>query len=157
MEIEKLIAAHQYQAVLDYFQAVGAPQGSRDWAFQGEALINLGQYAAAQAAFAQAVNLGGESADLWVSQSVCYLHLEKPEKALTCCNRALVLMPRHERAALFRGVALQQLNRHGEAYASYQQALGAARFPAQKRPLGRMKAGLKRLVKRIEKLAVVPM
>lgn len=103
------------------------------WHLRGQAYGELGQYREALAAWACTVEHLGETAERHVQQAVCWLHLDQPMKALHHCDLALQLDPHHDRAALFRGVALQRLGRYDAAYGAYHQALGAApcrRVPA---------------------------
>lgn len=72
--------------------------------------------------------------DDWVNHAVCLIHLDQPEVALEVCDRALALYPTHPQIWLFKGVALQRLNRYNDAYACYDQAAAGPnrRQPADK-------------------------
>ena len=116
------------------------------WQLRGQAYRELGRYDAALSAFAYAVEALGATAELHVSQAVCWLHLEQPAAALAHCDRALALEAGHGRAALFRGVALQQLGCYDAAYRAYDQALSPA--PPQRPTTVGQQPQLKALLKR---------
>ena len=86
-------------------------------------LLEAGDYHQALQAFLQ-VPEPDRSLDDWVNQAVCLIHLNQPEAALQICDRALSLDADHPQALLFKGVALNRLNRYDEAYACYAQASG---------------------------------
>lgn len=87
--------------------------------------LAAGTYLQALQAFKQIPD-SDRTLDDWVNHAVCLIHLERPEAALAVCDRALILHPHHPQAWLFKGVALQRLNRYGEAYACYNQAAGGS-------------------------------
>jgi tetratricopeptide (TPR) repeat protein len=102
------------------------------WYRRGEALSALGHYAEALRYFEEAIALGGDLAEALIAAAVCLIHLERPQEALLLCDRVLAQTPEHPQGWLFRGVALQRLGRHRQAYAAYQQASKAA---APQRPV----------------------
>lgn len=85
--------------------------------------LEAGDYPQALQAFQQ-IPEGAHTPDDWVNHAVCLIHLNQPETALTICDRALALNHHHAQAWLFKGVALQRLNRFSEAYVCYDQASG---------------------------------
>ena len=86
-------------------------------------LLQQGDYATALNHLQQ-ISDGERQVDDWVNQAVCLIHLDRAEAALEACDRALALTPDHPQAWLFKGVACHRLQRHEDAYACYNQALG---------------------------------
>lgn len=113
------------------------------WYSRGEALSTLGHYAEALRYFEEAIALGGDPAEALIAAAVCLIHLERPQAALMLCDRVLAQAPEHPQGWLFRGVALQRLGQHRQAYAAYQRASNAAAPQGQvRRKLGRKLAWL---------------
>lgn len=105
-------------------------------AAQAIALTHLeaGHYAQACQGF-ETIPDSDRTPDDWVNHAVCLIHLDQPEAALEICDRALALYPNHPQTWLFKGVALQRLNRYDDAYACYDKAAGAPKdrsLPANK-------------------------
>lgn len=102
------------------------PHHVESWYSRADVLACLGRYDDALQCLDQAQTLAGFT-DLrgWVQKAVLLILLEQPAAALTCCNQALWLSPRHTQAWLFRGVALHRLGRRSDAYRSYRRATGA--------------------------------
>jgi tetratricopeptide (TPR) repeat protein len=124
------------------------------WQLRGHAYSELGRYEEALSVWAYAVEALGATAELHVSQAVCWLHLGQPAAALEHCDRALALEAGHARAALFRGVALQQLGCYDAAYRAYDQALSPDQ-PQQTTAVGhqpQLKALLKRQWRKVTRL-----
>lgn len=88
---------------------------------KAQAFQRCGNHAAALALFA-AIGRKRSTADNFLAQAVCLVHLEQPMEALQCCDRALALDSGHPQAWLFRGVALHRLGRFPEAYRCYRRA-----------------------------------
>lgn len=86
-------------------------------------LLQQGDYATALNHL-QRISESERQVDDWVNQAVCLIHLDRAEAALEACDRALATTPDHPQAWLFKGVACHRLQRHEDAYACYNQALG---------------------------------
>lgn len=100
---------------------------------KAESLLEQGQCEAALYCFRQAA-LEMQSADNYVSQAVCLIHLARPQEALRACDRAIAFDSNSPTAWLFRGVACHRLGRWREAYICYDLATGQSprkqfRFP----------------------------
>ena len=97
---------------------------------QGESLANLGRYREALVAFDQAIATPtGNTTKLaatWVFRAVVLIHLQSYDEALSSCDRALELEPRHVEAWVFRGVALNYLEQYPDSYESYAKAMKLA-------------------------------
>jgi len=87
--------------------------------------LEAGDYLQARQVF-ETIPDSDRTPDDWVNHAVCLIHLDQPEAALEVCDRALALYPTHPQTWLFKGVALQRLNRYNDAYACYDQAAGGA-------------------------------
>lgn len=95
-------------------------------------MTHLNQYEEALASFEQSLKLNPDDFIAWVWKAGAYTHLDEYSKALAALNEALKRCPivveedsEYDRQAiiLFRGVVLQELGRHQEAYECYHQAL----------------------------------
>ena len=95
-----------------------------DWFLQGESFAAGQDYLKALRCFEEAAILCPKDLESLVYQSVCWIHLNQPEKALALAEGVLAENQGHSQGWLFRGVALHRMGRYREAYASYSQALG---------------------------------
>ncbi|MEM9003565.1 MAG: tetratricopeptide repeat protein [Cyanobacteria bacterium P01_F01_bin.86] len=118
---------------------------------EAKKLLEQGRYEAALRCFHEAETLSVLSADNYVSQGVCLLHLARHQEALQACDRALALEPDHQQAWLFRGVASHRLGYWREAYACYDRATGQqlGQWTLESSPWGAWLSFLKSLVKGI--------
>ncbi|MEO1123852.1 MAG: tetratricopeptide repeat protein [Cyanobacteria bacterium J06635_15] len=112
---------------------VNFPDSYGIWYLRGDALANLGRYGEAIDSFAQTLRYCPKAKEALVFQAVCWIHQERPEAALNCCDRALEIASDYEQGWLFRGVALHRLGRYRDAYASYSHALHDERLTWQQR------------------------
>lgn len=94
------------------------------WYRRGEVLANLGHYSEALRNFEEALALEGGNWDALLYSAVCLIHLQRPQEALTRCDRILSQNPNHAQAWMFRGVALHRLGHYSESYACYSHATG---------------------------------
>ena len=106
----------------------------------------------ALSAFARALELGLDDADLWLFHGQTLMKLERPGDALISFQHVLRLSPRHWDAANQCGVLLQHLGRNEESL-SYINACDAWR-PNQL-PTLRMRAALLHSLKRFEEALTV--
>jgi tetratricopeptide (TPR) repeat protein len=102
------------------------------WLEQGKTLTHLNQYEEALASLERSLKLDPDNFTAWVWKAGILTHLNNYPKALASLDKALELCPSvveedseydKQSIILFRGVVLQELGRHQEAYSSYNQAL----------------------------------
>ena len=116
--------------------------GDQSWSDRADVLLDQGDYEAALHCLRQAAR-DMPVVDDYVSQAVCLIHLNQPQRALQICDLALSLAPKHPRILLFRGVALHRLGRFREAYACYDLAVEQQSGKRQRSLRERLKTWLK--------------
>ena len=105
-----------------------SPRSSRTsqiWPAEAQGLLTDSRYEADLYSLRQAA-VEVPSAENYVSQAVCLIHLARPLEALQACDRAIGFDSNNPRAWLFRGVACHRLGRWQEAYTCYDLATGLA-------------------------------
>lgn len=125
--IVQLLQSHRYrEAEAAAAQALAHhPTGDHHallYSLKGQALANQSAFEEALACFQVGKPCDIGAVESCVMEAVCWLHLDRPEAALECCDRALACHPDYAQGWLFRGVALHRLGRYREAYQCYQQA-----------------------------------
>ncbi|MEC4805573.1 MAG: tetratricopeptide repeat protein [Jaaginema sp. PMC 1080.18] len=93
------------------------------WDQQGNALIGLGRYNEALAAFNRAIALSSTYADAWSNRSVALWHLGRFEEALASSDRALTIAPNSSLAWYNKGRILTTQGDLVAAAAAYDRAL----------------------------------
>lgn len=85
------------------------------WADQGRAHVQMLDYAAAMAAYDQALALAPDDPTLWVAQGQILQRIQRPEEALTAFTRATELDPAYSLAHLGRCTTLNRIGQHEAA------------------------------------------
>jgi len=121
-----------------------ASSDTQTWYERAHALLDQAHYETALESFRCAAQVF-PTADNFVSQAVCFIHLNRPQAALGACDRAISLQADYRQAWLFRGVALHRLGRTQEAYVCYRKAVDPAPQSALPRLVWQLKARLRPL------------
>lgn len=97
----------------------------------GVALIGRGALGEGIERLREAIAIDGAQGNARVSLARALLDTRESRAALDCCNELVVMQPKNAESWFLRGNALQQLDAHAEAVASYGQALSLQpHFPA---------------------------
>ena len=97
----------------------------------GVALIGRGALGEGIERLREAIAIDGAQGNVRVSLARALLDSRESRAALDCCNELVAMQPKNAEAWFLRGNALQQLDAHAEAIASYGQALSLQpNFPA---------------------------
>ena len=93
---------------------------------RADSLLENGSFDAAIATFKRAVTASDQDPEAVAALARAYLTLRRPEAALAQFDIAVVAHPNQPSLLIGRGVALDQLGRHGEAQESYKSAVAVA-------------------------------
>lgn len=103
---------------------------AEDWEAEGRRCFLGGDYPAASAAYANAVRLRPDHADLWSDLAAALNECQHQELALAAARRAVELAPQGIEALNNLGAALDRSGQPLEAAAVYRRALALAPVPA---------------------------
>jgi len=98
---------------------------------EGNELFKRGKIQEAIDKYAQGLNKASGSdeksqavkADLYANRAACYVQLYEPKKVQADCDAALAINPRHAKALLRRGLALESLEKYDAAVKDFEAAL----------------------------------
>jgi tetratricopeptide (TPR) repeat protein len=91
--------------------------------FNGNALINLGRYEEAIAAYDQALAINPNLDEAFYKKGNALINLSRYEEAIAAYDQALAINPNLDEAFYNKGIALINLGRYEEAIAAYDQSL----------------------------------
>ena len=91
---------------------------------EGDKYFKSGNYKSAKRYYSNAITKNPSSYPvLYTNRATCYLHLEKPQKALSDANAAIEINPQWVRGYQRKAEALIALNKSNEAYCAITSAL----------------------------------
>lgn len=103
--------------------AVDDIAGAKEWISKAVALYQSGSYDKAAQCFEHALDFNPGDDDAWAGLASVLLTTKQYEKALRCCNCALLLKPHHAGALFNKGIVLMNgFRNHREALTYFEQA-----------------------------------
>jgi predicted O-linked N-acetylglucosamine transferase (SPINDLY family) len=90
---------------------------------QASALLQDGQYAAAQLLYEEMCRANPKDDEAWFTLGAIHHQLGEPGKAMECYTRTISLKPNHADALYYLGTLLQNADKLDEAISCYQRAL----------------------------------
>lgn len=122
---QALLAMTDYPGAVNTCEAALAGNGNWGvdgpelaWATQGRALVELGNYSAASAAFDQALRIDPTQTGTWIDQGNLLAQLGRSQEALIAYTRAVELRPTDSQALLGQCTMSNRIGAYGEAAAA---------------------------------------